>query len=165
MLNKLFLGAILVLSQYLMTANASAENETNAVASAPEAQTASTSTAPTNKAPKLSIRWNCGDCAVNDKVIPLIEESYAAEVVKNNQTISEDDVASVEITSYRQRSPGMRVMFGFMAGKDRISLKVTYKGKEFTAEDYSANAISGMNSLCASVAKISYSKITNPAKE
>ena len=109
--------------------------------------------------PKLAIRWDCKDCAINEKVAPLIEKSYADEAAKNGYAVSDVETAQVVITDFRQRPPGARVMFGFMAGRDRLAVRIVYRDKEKTAEDYSANAWLGMNSLCESVGKQSYEQL------
>jgi len=106
-----------------------------------------------NEVPKLALRWDCGDCTQNVKVLPLIEEEYAKEALAKGYAVSATEVAELSITEYRQRPPGARVMFGFLAGRDILKTKIVFRGKEFVAEDYSANAWLGMNSLCASVAQ------------
>jgi hypothetical protein len=103
--------------------------------------------------PKLVLRWDCGKCEQNAKVLPLIEQDYAAAAAAAGYTISDAETADVAITEYRQRAPGMRVMFGFMAGKDVLTTRVTFRGTEVVAKDYTANALQGMNSLCEAVAK------------
>ncbi|MES3021068.1 MAG: hypothetical protein V4857_05725 [Pseudomonadota bacterium] len=103
--------------------------------------------------PKLVMRWDCGDCKQNDKVLPLIEKNYETDAVSAGYTISDSETAELAITAYRQRNPGMRVMFGIMAGKDVLNTRVTFRNKEFLAKDYSANAFQGMNNLCADVSK------------
>jgi hypothetical protein len=112
-----------------------------------------------NQMPALRIRWNCGDCPHNEKVIPLIEKEYAAEAARHKKSVATDRFADAEIVDFRQRNPGMRVMFGVMAGKDRLGLKITYEGRELPVEDYYANAVKGMNALCKSVAKIAYQQL------
>ena len=109
--------------------------------------------------PKLVLSWNCGDCEHNEKVLPLIEQEYAKQAVAMGYTVSPSETAELSITAYRQRSPGMRAMFGIFAGKDVLNTRVVFRGKEFVADDYSANAILGMNSLCAAVAQKAVSQI------
>jgi hypothetical protein len=119
---------------------------------------ASASTAPA--VPKLKITWDCGACAQNDKVIALIEQSYADEAKANGMALSEADSAEVTIVEFRQRPPGARVMLGVFAGKDILGLRIRYQGKEYLVDDYFANAFSGMNALCESVAKKAYASLT-----
>lgn len=115
--------------------------------------------------PRLNITWDCGDCEHNDKVVPLIEQAYAAEAEKNSLTVSETDVAEAAIVDIRQRPPGVRVMFGVMAGKDRLGLRIRYLGQEYTVSDTSANAIMGLNHLSESVGKRAYAELSaKPAK-
>ncbi|MES1986770.1 MAG: hypothetical protein V4440_01850 [Pseudomonadota bacterium] len=101
--------------------------------------------------PNLMIIWDCGNCVQNDKVIPLIEEEYKNIAIAKGYTVAVSETAEVVITAYRQRNPGMRVMFGVFAGKDTLATRITFRDKNFFAKDYAANAIAGMNSLCASV--------------
>jgi hypothetical protein len=110
-------------------------------------------------APKLNIVWSCGKCELNEKVAPLIEEAYRAAALKDGRSISEIETAEVTINLYHQRKPGLRVMFGFMAGKDRLGINISYKGKELSVSDYSANVLQGMNHLCESVANKAYEQM------
>lgn len=122
------------------------------------AQPAST---PSNRlqVPKLAIRWGCQECPVNEKVAPLIEKAYADEAAKGGYAVSDAETAEMVITDFRQRPPGVRAVFGVFAGKDRLGVRIVYRDKERNAEDYSANAWFGMNSLCESVAKQSYEQV------
>jgi len=110
--------------------------------------------------PQVTVRRACGDCTQNDKVAPLIASDYEAEAHKKGYTVSGTETAEIVITEYRQRPPAMRVMFGVFAGKDKLATKVIFRGKEYQADDYSANAFSGMNGLCSSVAKTVASQLT-----
>ncbi len=115
--------------------------------------------------PKLNIIWDCGECEHNEKVVPLIQQAYADEAKKNAFAVSETDMAEVAITDIRQRPPAVRVMFGIMAGRDRIGLRIRYLGQEYTVSDTSANAIMGLNHLLESVGKGVYAKLaTKPVQ-
>ncbi len=106
-----------------------------------------------NTVPSLNIVWNCGTCEHNPKIAPLIAERYADEAKKAGFSVSTTDVANADITDFRQRNPGLRVMFGVMGGKDRLQLKLIHNGTPVTVGDSSANTIQGQNALCADVAK------------
>lgn len=80
-------------------------------------------------------------------------ERYAAEASKAGYAVSTSETVTADIVDFRQRPPGMRVMFGVMSGKDRLMLKLTYGGVEHTIGDSSANIIQGQNALCADVAE------------
>lgn len=134
----------------LLTLPAHAASPADAVA---EPDAAAKATLAPGQLPKLVLRWDCGKCEKNDKVLPLIEQSYAAQAAAAGYTISDAETAEVAITEYRQRAPGMRVMLGFMAGKDVLTTRLTFRGTDVVAKDYSANALQGMNSLCAAVSK------------
>lgn len=99
------------------------------------------------------MRWDCGSCDHNEKVPPLLQQSWTKEAAAHGYAVSESETAEMVITEYNQRSPGLRVMFGAMAGQDKLGTRIKFRGKEFKAEDYFANAFSGMNALCANVAK------------
>ena len=96
---------------------------------------------------------------MNEKVAPLIEKSYADEALKHGYSVSDSETAEMVVTDYHQRPPGARVMLGFLAGKDRLGVRIVYHAQERKAEDYYANSWFGMNSLCESVAKKSYAEI------
>lgn len=161
-IQNFLITSVLVLCQTFVAANAIAEGDEdssnlstpNEIVEAPFA-----TEVVSVKVPKLNIHWDCGDCEINDKVIPLIEKTYNSEASLNNYVLSEEDTAEVAITDFRQRHPAKRALFGIMAGKDRLGVKINYKGKEYLANDYSANAWFGMNSLCESVAKATYKQI------
>lgn len=129
---------------------------------APDAAVAETSSAPLDSAlvlPKLNITWDCGDCEHNDKVPPLIEQAYIAEAKKHSLAISETEIAEVAITDIRQRPPGVRIMFGIMAGKDRLGVRIRYLDQEHVVSHTSANAIMGLNHLSESVGKKMYAEL------
>ncbi|QWP78396.1 hypothetical protein J5226_08395 [Lysobacter sp. K5869] len=109
--------------------------------------------------PKLRIVWDCGECEHNDKVPPLIEAAYAAEAQKHSAQVSGEDAAEVAIVDMRQRPPGVRVMFGIMAGRDRLKLRIRYRGHEYEANETSSNIIQGLNSLSASVGRQAYQQL------
>lgn len=134
--------------------------------SQPELQTQDAASQPQVKpstglqVPKLAIRWDCKEeCTVNEKVAPLIEKSYTDAALKHGYSVSDSETAEMVITDYRQRPPGARVMLGFLAGKDRLGVRIVYHAQERKAEDYYANSWLGMNSLCESVAQKSYAEI------
>ena len=102
--------------------------------------------------PTLSIRWGCGQCAHNDKVIALIQQIYAEEVRKQGRAISRKDVADVTITDFRQRPPAARALLGGFSGKDRLAISIRYRGKTYAASDSAVTIMNGMNSLCKTVA-------------
>jgi hypothetical protein len=109
--------------------------------------------------PKLNIKWDCGSCTQNEKVPPLLELEYAQESVAQKYTVSQSETADVSIVEFRQRPPGARAMLGIFAGKDILKLRIKFRGKEFVVEDYMANALQGMNDLCADVAKKTYKQM------
>ena len=122
--------------------------------------TATPAAASKGQLPKLSIKWQCKDeCTANEKVPPLIEESYAKTALGNGYTVSDSDVAEVTIVEFRQRPPAVRATLGIFAGKDKLGVKIKYRGKEARADDTSSNAIQGMNSLSETVGKRSYEQI------
>jgi hypothetical protein len=110
-------------------------------------------TLPANTVPRLNIVWDCGDCERNGKVIPLILQSYREAASRQGRTVSDAETADVWIVDFRQRNPGLRSMFGIMAGKDRLGVKIRFRSLVLEASDYSANAWLGMDHLCESVGK------------
>lgn len=150
-----FSSAVLSLALLGAGATASAQDAASAPSPAGDAVAvaAPATTLRAMQLPQVTVRWACGDCTQNDKVAPLIASDYEAEANKKGYTVSNTETAEIVITEYRQRPPAMRVMFGVFAGKDKLATKVIFRGKEYQADDYSANAFSGMNGLCASVAK------------
>jgi hypothetical protein len=110
-------------------------------------------TLPPNTVPRLNIVWNCDDCERNAKIIPLLLQSYREEASKQGRTVSDAETADVFIVDFRQRNPNKRAWLGIMAGKDRLGVKIRFRGQILEASDYSANAWMGMNHLCESVGK------------
>lgn len=127
---------------------------TAATTAPPAASKEAKPTLASKQIPKLVISWDCGDCRVNDKVSPLIEKTYASKAAAKGYEVSDNEAAELVVIKYRQRRPGVRVMFGIMAGKDILETRITFRGKEYLAGDYMANAWHGMDSLCESVAQL-----------
>ncbi|MBX9400312.1 hypothetical protein K4L06_03250 [Lysobacter sp. BMK333-48F3] len=135
----------------------------SADAAADTAAAAAPTAAAARSVPKLSIRWDCGECEHNDKVPPLIEQAYAEQAAENEARVSDNDVAEVAIVDIRQRPPGVRVMFGVMAGRDRLGLRVKYRDRVFEVSDTSANIVMGLNHLSASVGKSVFEELSSDA--
>lgn len=145
---------------------------TAAAQTAPEASSAASAaeTPPTTEPaaagksllPRLSIKWQCKqECTPNEKVPPLIEQAYAQAAAKAGYTVGGSEVAEVTIVDFRQRPPGVRATLGIFAGKDRLGVRIAYRGQQAEVEDYSANAMQGMNSLSEAVGKRSYERIAS----
>ena len=115
--------------------------------------------------PKISVRWDCGDCEQNPKVAPLIEKTYETEAATKGYSISTNENAEIVIKEYRQRNPAARVLFGVFAGKDKLATKLSFRGKEYVANDYAANAFYGMNSLCESIAQQAFTQVLSALKQ
>lgn len=157
MSRKPFFGSIW-LAAALCSSNASAEDTP-----APAMEPAVAAPTDPRHVPKLNIRWDCGECERNDKVPPLIEQAYAEEAAENQARVSDSDVAEVAIVDIRQRPPGVRVMFGVMAGRDRLGLRVKYRDRVFEVSDTSANIVMGLNHLSASVGKSVFEELSTNA--
>lgn len=142
-----------------------APQDTQAATAPASEAPAKTGTAPqrpeAKTVPALEIVWNCGKCEQNPKIVPLIQERYAMEANEAGYTVSSDARIAAEIVDFRQRNPGMRIMFGVMSGKDRLQLKLIHNGVEHTVGDSSANIIQGQNALCADVARQIYKLVTS----
>ncbi len=130
-----------------------------AVASVSEPALASPATLSERQVPRVTLRWDCGDCEPNEKVFPLIEKTYADKAAAKGYAVSGTETAEIVVTKYRQRPPATRVLFGFMAGKDILETRVTFRGTDFSAGDYSANVMQGMNFLCETVAQQTLDKL------
>ena len=154
---QLFFAAMLV-SALPLAAKATSQADAPAAVE-PAAPAKASKALAANELPKLVLRWDCGGCEHNEKVFPLIEQTYASDAAAAGFTVSESETADVVITAYRQRPPAARVMLGFMAGRDTLKTRVSFRGKDSVAGDYSANAFQGMNALCAAVAKKAMSQI------
>jgi hypothetical protein len=133
-----------------------------AEASAPPAEAAGP--LPADTVPGLHIVWDCGECTVNDKVIPLVIGAYRLEAAKRKKTVSETHVIHARINDFRQRPPGVRVAVGIFAGKDRLALMLKVNDQEYEVKDYSANAMQGMNHLCESVGQRAFKQVASLIK-
>jgi hypothetical protein len=169
--SKLFAGLFVSLAVLLPAAQAQESAGMPASSPAPagaEGPAAMPGLSATAKAalPKLVIKWQCEEpCTANEKVPPLIEAAYAKAAAAHGYAISESESADATIVDYRQRPPAVRVMLGILAGKDRLGLRIAYRGKDYTVNDYSANALQGMNSLCESAGTQSYTKMAEAIGE
>lgn len=151
MITRSLLSALLLSS--FAAAPAFAQDASQPSASPPAAASAPASV------PKLHIVWDCGECEHNDKVPPLIEQAYAEEAQKHSVKVSETEVAEATITDIRQRPPGVRVMFGVMAGRDRLALRIVYRDRDHEVKDTSSNIIQGLNSLSESVGRKAFARL------
>ena len=103
--------------------------------------------------PMPVFRWDCGDCARNDKVFPMIEAMYAAEAAAAGYNISESETVEVVFTAYRQRSAATRVMLGFVTSNDALATRITFRGKALVDNEYPAKSLAGLDSLSTAVSK------------
>ncbi|MFL6656929.1 MAG: hypothetical protein ACJ8GW_02555 [Massilia sp.] len=152
------LCTVLLISAVSLPAHAAKPKRASATSERTMASETSTTVAAPNalapkQLPKLVLSWDCGKCEQNEKVLPLIEQSYAEQASAAGFAISDSETAEVAITEFRQRKPGLRVMLGIMAGRDILATRIKFRGAETVAKDTSSNALQGMNSLCANVAK------------
>ncbi|SHG46380.1 hypothetical protein [Massilia sp. CF038] len=115
--------------------------------------------------PKLNVVWACGNCSQNFKVAGLIQQAYAGAAAARGYRVSAVETAKVSITDYRQRPPAVRVMFGLMAGKDRLAVKTEYRGRVTTFKDSNFSAWVGMNSLADQVGKETFAQLVVPATQ
>lgn len=115
-----------------------------------------------HEVPNLVIRWNCGDCVVNDKVSPMITGAYVSAAVAKGYAISNSETAVMTITKYHQRPPAMRVMFGIFAGHDLLKTETSFGGATVVVNDSSANIMQGMNALAESVGRGTFKKLFLP---
>jgi hypothetical protein len=114
--------------------------------------------------PKLQVIWDCGKCEENLKVAPLIAQAYASMAASKGFTVSTTQTAAMTIHRYRQRPVAVRVLFGIMAGTDYLKTRVQFDGKTVIAEDYSANAMYGMDRLCDVVGPKAFAELVAVAK-
>ncbi len=131
------------------------------------ARAAGTDSSATLQLPKLALTWHCTvkDCTENDKVVPLIQQAYAAAATKAGYSVSTTDSAALEITDFRQRPPAVRATLGLFAGKDRLAVHGSFHGQDIAASDSSGNVIQGMNHLCESVGRKLYVAVLAKARE
>jgi hypothetical protein len=109
--------------------------------------------------PSLKAVMACGSCSVHESVPGLIAKGYANAAAKSGVKIDSGSEATLTITTYTQRPPGARVMFGAFAGKDEIKATVSYKNKSFEVEDYYRNAWLGMNALSERIGELAFEKM------
>ena len=117
------------------------------------------STGTVQEVPRLKILIACGSCSIPDTVPILITEGYANAAAKSGVPVSSTAEATLSITSYTQRHPANRALFGAFAGKDEIKAVVAYKGTKFEVEDYYRNAWLGMNALSRGIGEQTFEKI------
>lgn len=114
---------------------------------------------PGDTVPGLAIAWDCGDCGQNALIVPLIKQDYANAAAARSLKVSTEKYVTARIVDFRQRPPGVRVMFGVMSGKDRLRLEIKHGDQVITVGDTAATAIHGQNSLCENVAKEALEKM------
>lgn len=109
--------------------------------------------------PGLAIEWQCGECTRNEKVPPLILAGYMQEALAQGYTVSTTETAKVSIVDYRQRPIGVRIAFGFMAGKDRLGVKIAYRGTTIDANSSTLKAFVGMNAVAEQTGKRAFEQM------
>ena len=144
--------AVLAVAAHAATESSSPEGAASASAPVPSA-------ASSDGVPELQIEWDCNECKPNEKVPPLIQSGYAGAAGAGKISIVDGDKVRVKITEYHQRNPALRSLFGFMAGKDEMTVSVSWHGRQATAHDYAANAFQGMNSIAESVGKKTFAAV------
>lgn len=110
--------------------------------------------------PKLNIVTDCGECAVGDNVKADIEKAYAEQAQKAGLPINTEETAQFRITEYAERSGSARILFGRMAGKDRIKANLNYKDVQHEVEDTARSAMNGIGAVAAEVGKQTYAKLS-----
>lgn len=78
--------------------------------------------------------------------------STLAPTLAKGHTVSATESVQVSIKD-RQRQPAARSLFGAFSGKEKLATRLSFRGKDYDAADYSANAFQGMNGLCESIAR------------
>ena len=142
-----------------IAAHAADESSSQQVPAPSNSSTAVSSAAGSTGVPDLQIDWDCGDCKPNEKVPPLIQAGYAHAASKGHVDVGDGDKVVVKITDFRQRNPALRSLFGVMAGIDKLTVSISWHGKQATAHETSANALQGMNSLSESVGKQTFAAV------
>jgi hypothetical protein len=107
------------------------------VAASAVVQSGTPSTLSSREVPTLAIVWNCGECTKNPKAAPLIVATYEKAAKARGFSVSSAETATMTITHFRQRSPGVRVMFGILAGHDAVSTQIVAGDKTFTVNEVS----------------------------
>jgi len=155
----------LTLAGLAVSAHAATDSSLPEAAASAASPTAVSSSAPVPSAassvgvPALQIEWNCNECKPSEKIPALIQSGYANAAGAGKVSIGDGDKARVQITVFHQRNPALRSLFGAMAGKDEMSVSVSWHGKQASVRDYAANAFQGMNSIAESVGKKTFAAV------
>ncbi len=114
--------------------------------------------------PKLTVRWECGICSVDEKLVPLIVAAYEKEAAAKGYTVSNNESAVMTINQYLQRNSAMRAALGSLIGRDYLGTRTVFGGKTVAAFDDSVTASVGMASLAEAVGKKTLDGLIAPGR-
>ena len=112
--------------------------------------------------PRLAFYWKCGECIKNEYVPPMIGKAYEQAALKNGYTVSDGETAAVSIVEFRERGSAQRFFLGILAGKDKLSTKISFRGQTLMAEDYMLNAWIGTEGMSENVGRKAFEQLRGP---
>jgi hypothetical protein len=105
--------------------------------------------------PMLNMKFDCGDCKVDNKIKALVEGSYLDQLELEKAKADDVNLVTYTVTKYRKRG-GARFFLGALAGVDNITGSIECKGEKKEISDTAISAVNGIEAVARNVGKDAY---------
>jgi hypothetical protein len=105
--------------------------------------------------PMLNMKFDCGDCKVDNKIKALVEGSYLDQLELEKAKADDVNLVTYTVTKYRKRG-GARFFLGALAGADIITGTVECHGVKKEISDTAISAVNGIEAVARNVGKEAY---------
>jgi len=109
--------------------------------------------------PGLKVAADCGACVVAPHIPALIVQGYRKAAAEGGARVANEDTAALTIKEYSARDGVARMLAGAFAGKDEIKAVVSYRGRQFSVEEYYRNAWMGIDSVADQIGAMAFEQL------
>lgn len=106
--------------------------------------------------PAIKIVTDCGECKVGNSVIDIAMAAYVETAKKLGAAVNSDEVMTVTIKEYSERTKAESLLLGWFSGKDKIVVSYTFHDKNYRFAEVSRSSYFGIET----VAKYTGQRIT-----
>lgn len=103
--------------------------------------------------PAIKVVTDCGECKVGNSVIDMIMASYAETAKQKGAAVNLDDVMTITITAYSERTRAASLLLGWFSGKDMIVANYTFHDKNYRVEEGTRSAYLGIDTVAKFIGK------------
>lgn len=114
---------------------------------------------PTFSVPKISVRFECGECNVRPDAGFLIEDEYVRSAITAGASLSKDSVVEVVVDVYHARDDLTRIFAAAFVRNDQIRAKVALKSGTVFVEDYYRTNYFGADRLARNIGAAIFEKV------